>query len=107
MSVYKAKTMISTSVSCCCAMSLDRCAISGLKTIRARPYLSDLLVWAFPIGCELVIFTYACYDFYATKNEVSDLDWLQLHCPVMETWDAELVKCFLETGISSDRGEKL
>jgi len=85
----------------------DGCAISGPKRISTRPYLSDDLILAFPVGCELAMFVCACYGFHAAKDEVSYLDWLQLHCPVMEKRDAEIVKCFSKESMSLGRGEEI
>ena len=83
------------------------CAISGLNAIRAGPYLSDDLVWAFPVGCELAMLICVCYSFCSAKNKVAYLDWLQFYCSVMEMQDTGLIKCFLEDGISSNRGEEI
>ena len=85
----------------------DGCAIGGQETIRARPYLSDDLIWAFLVGCELIMFACICYGFRVVKNKVSNLDWLQLHCSVMEMRNAKLMKCFSNESISSDRGEEI
>jgi len=53
------------------------------------------------------MFACTCHGFRAMKNEVPNLDWLQLHRSVMEMRDAELVKCFPKKGIPSDRGEEI
>ena len=53
------------------------------------------------------MFDCTCYDFRAAKNEVSDVYWLHLHCPVMETHDANLVKCFSEKRVSYDKREEV
>jgi len=53
------------------------------------------------------MFACAWYGFCAMKNKVPNLDWLQLHCLVMEMRDAKLVKCFSKKGISLDRVEEI
>jgi len=78
------------------------CAISGLNALHIGLYLSDDLVWAFLVGYELAMLICTHYCFGSAKNEIAYLNWLQFYCSIMETRDAELVKCFSEGGITSD-----
>ena len=78
-----------------------------MNAICVEPCLSDDLVLAFPVSYELAMLVYACYGFSSAKNEVVHLYWLQFYYSVMETCDAEFVKCLSEEGVSSNREEEV
>jgi len=50
------------------------------------------------------VFSCVGHGLSAAKDEVSDVDGVELDSVVMETYDEELVECLTEEGISSDRG---
>ena len=53
------------------------------------------------------MFSYACQSFYTTKDEIPNLDGVEVDGAVMELCDAEFVECLPKKCITSNRGNEV
>ena len=55
---------------------------------------------------ELTVLSYARHSLYATKDEVSYIDGVELDSIGMEAYDAELVECLAEEASPRTEGKR-